>query len=124
MRAFRVYAFIVALVLLGSSFEILVEKYFRFMSPEILYFIGSISAVVDNATLTAAIIGPELEPYQIKSFLISLLISGGFLIPGNIPNIVAAEIIGIRFKEWAKIALPIGVPIFIIVFILLFYVGL
>jgi len=123
-RAFRVYIFIMALVLLGASYEILVDKYFRYMSSEILYFVGSISAVVDNATLTAAFIGPELELAQIKSFLLSLLISGGFLIPGNIPNIVAAEIIGIRFREWARIALPLGIPMFLIVFALLFLLGL
>lgn len=122
-RAFRVYVFIMALVLLGSSYEVLVEKYFKFMSSEVLYFVGAISAVVDNATLTAAFIGPELELAQIKSFLLSLLISGGFLIPGNIPNIIAAEIIGIRFKEWARYAIPIGVPIFLAVFALLFILG-
>ncbi len=122
MRAIRVYVFISALVLLGESFEILVEKYFRYLSPDILYLVGAMSAVVDNATLAAAIIGPDLSLFQIESFLLSLIISGGFLIPGNVPNIIVASILGIRFKEWAKLALPIGVPVFLVLFAILFYV--
>ncbi len=78
--------------------------------------------MVDNATLAAAIIGPDLSLFQIESFLLSLIISGGFLIPGNVPNIIVASILGIRFKEWAKLALPIGVPVFLVLFAILFYV--
>ncbi len=122
LRAIKIYVFIVALVLLGASFDILVERYIKFMSPELVYFFGSLSAAVDNATLAAAIISPELTLFQIKSFLISLLISGGFLIPGNVPNIVIAYIYKIAFKQWFKIAIPIGLPIFFTAFFFLFFV--
>ncbi len=121
MRAVKVYVFISALVLLGHSFEILVEKYFRYLAPDIMYLVGAMSAVVDNATLTAAIIGPELSLFQIESFLLSLIVSGGFLIPGNVPNIIIASILGIKFREWARLALPIGVPVFLVLFAVLFY---
>ena len=47
-----------------------------------------VSAILDNATLAAAEIGPALTESQIKSALMGLLISGGMLIPGNIPNII------------------------------------
>ncbi len=118
-RAIKIYLFIVALVILGKSYEILVVKYFKYLSPEILYWIGLMSAVLDNATLTAAFISSELSLFQIKSFLMSLLIAGGILVPGNVPNIIVASRIGITFKEWAKFGIIIGMPLFIIFYIIL-----
>lgn len=120
IRAIKIYGFIFGLVLLGHSFDIIVEKYIIHLDPKLLYIFGSISAVLDNATLTAAIITPDMDLFQIKSFLLSLLIAGGFLIPGNVPNIVIAYTHRIGFKEWAKFSLPIGIPIFVITFLILF----
>jgi len=40
-----------------------------------------------------------------------LLISGGMLIPGNIPNIVAAGRLRIGSREWARIGLVTGLPL-------------
>jgi len=39
-----------------------------------------------------------------------LLISGGMLIQGNIPNIIAAGKMGITSKEWARSASRSGLP--------------
>ncbi len=108
VRAFRVYLFVSALILLGGGLYPLVLWYISKIPAEILYWVNMISAILDNATLTAAEIGPELSIAQIKCALMGLLISGGMLIPGNIPNIVAAGRLGIRSKEWAKIGVPIG----------------
>jgi len=121
LRAFKIYLFIFSLILLGEAFKPLVEEYIRFLEPEFLFLFGAISSAVDNATLTAAIISPELTILQIKSFLISLLISGGFLIPGNVPNIIIAYTHKIGFKDWAKMALPIGLPIFFSSFFIIFF---
>ena len=123
-RGLRIYAFIFALTILGASYNILVDRYIKYFSPELMYLFGSISAVVDNATLTAAIISSELSILQIKSFLISLLIAGGFLIPGNVPNIVMTNIHKIRYIEWAKEAIPLGLPSFIAMYIIFFIFGL
>ena len=38
---------------------------------------------------------------QVKFALMSLLISGGMLIPGNIPNIISASKLDIKSGEWA-----------------------
>ena len=38
----------------------------------------------------------------------ALLVSGGILIPGNIPNIVSAGALRIGSAEWAKIGVPMG----------------
>ncbi|MVT13117.1 MAG: DUF1646 domain-containing protein [Euryarchaeota archaeon] len=119
LRAVKIYIFVFSLTLLGSSFTLIVENYIIGISPQLMYFFGLTSAFLDNATLTAAIITPSMSLLQIKSFLISLLISGGLLIPGNVPNIVIAYTHKISFKEWAKIAIPIGIPIFIIMFIII-----
>jgi len=45
-----------------------------------------VSAILDNATLTAAEISPQMHLDQVRAVLMSLLISGGMLIPGNIPT--------------------------------------
>jgi len=123
-RSVRVYLFIFALVLIGESYKIIVELYLKDLPSMYMYLFGSISAIVDNATLTATVIDPELSLLQIKSFLISLLIAGGFLIPGNIPNIVMANIHKIEFREWAREAIPIGIIPFIILWILIEFLNL
>jgi predicted cation transporter len=48
-----------------------------------------------------------------------LLVAGGMLIPGNIPNIVAANRLRISMKEWAVLGVPIGMVIMIIFFVIL-----
>jgi predicted cation transporter len=49
-----------------------------------------------------------------------LLIAGGMLIPGNIPNIIAAGKMGITSKEWAKIGIPLGLVLMSVFFCILF----
>jgi predicted cation transporter len=119
VRAIRVYIFVSALILLGGGLSPLVVWFFTKIPPEILYWVNTVSAILDNATLTAAEIGPELSIMQIKSALISLLISGGMLIPGNIPNIVSAGRLKIRMNEWARIGVPLGTVILIVYFVTL-----
>ena len=41
-------------------------------------------------TLTAAEVSPKMAPGQIRDILLGLLVAGGLLIPGNIPNIISA----------------------------------
>jgi len=124
MRAVRVFIFVAALELLGTSFTPLVEWYFVKIPPHVLYWVNMISAVVDNATLTAAEIGPHMTLAQIKSALISLVISGGMLIPGNIPNIVAAGRLRITSKEWARIGVPLGIALLLIYYLVLMAQGI
>lgn len=99
MRALKVYVFIAALVLLGEGFKPVILEYFIQVPAVILFWINMASAVLDNATLAAAEIGPALSEFQIKSILMGLLISGGMLIPGNIPNIISASKLGITSRE-------------------------
>ena len=119
IRAVKVYMFVAALELLGVSLLPLTVWYFSKMPSELLYWVNTISAVVDNATLTAAEISPLMTTEQIRSALTSLLISGGMLIPGNIPNIVAAGRLRITMKEWARLGVPFGVALLLIYFVYL-----
>lgn len=111
-RAIKVYIFIFSLTLLGEFFKPLAEPVAK-AGIVILYLFGIISAAADNATLTAALVSSEMNLEEIRAFIISLVITGGFLIPGNVPNIVFSNILKIGFKEWARIAIPIGMLVYV-----------
>lgn len=127
LRAVKVYVFIMALVFLGDGFKPIIFEYIAKMPSEALYWINITSAILDNATLTAAEIGPSFSQLQIKAALMGLLIAGGMLIPGNIPNIISAGKLGITSKEWARLGLPLGLVTMAIYFVILFvpsYIGM
>ena len=108
LRTVKVYFFVMALIFLGKGFKPIIDVYISRLSYQGLYWLNMTSAIVDNATLTAAEIGPGLNFLQIKSALLGLLIAGGMLIPGNIPNIIVAGKLKIKSSEWAKFGVPLG----------------
>jgi predicted cation transporter len=120
IRAFRVYLFVMALVLLGTGFAPLIEWYIIKLHPMVLYWVNTSSAILDNATLAAAEITKGMTIEQINAALMALLFSGGMLIPGNIPNIIAAGKLHITSKEWAKFGAPMGAIWLAIFFVILF----
>jgi len=119
-RAVKVFVFVAALILLGEGFRPLITWYFGGVPAGVLYWVNSVSAVLDNATLTAIEIGPALALPQIVAIVMGLSIAGGMLIPGNIPNIVAAGRMKIRMKEWARVGIPAGLALMAIYFVILF----
>ncbi len=119
VRAGKVYLFVAGLVGLSWGLRPLVDEYISRMPQGVLFWLNSVSAVVDNATLTAAEFGPTLSIAQQKAVLMGLLISGGMLIPGNIPNIVAAGRLGIGSREWARVGLITGLPLMTLCFFVL-----
>jgi predicted cation transporter len=122
IRALKVYLFVLALVLLGTGFKPVVDKYLVRAPAAALYWVNIVSAILDNATLTAAEITPAMSLYTIKFALAGLLIAGGMLIPGNIPNIICAGKLSIKSKEWAAFGVPLGMVIMIGFFIVLMLV--
>ncbi|HTN70342.1 MAG TPA: DUF1646 family protein [Methylomirabilota bacterium] len=114
IRGIKVYIFVMALIFLGAGFKPLIDTYLTKVSTQALFWLNMVSAVLDNATLAAAEIGPTLSEAQIKSALLGLLISGGMLIPGNIPNIIAAHALHIKSTEWAKLGVPLGLVIMVL----------
>src|SRR6266436_2178906 len=123
LRAGKVYIFVAGLVGLSWGLRPIVDEYISQMPQWALFWINSISAIVDNATLTAAEIGPSLSHSQQRCVLMGLLISGGMLIPGNIPNIVAAGRLGISSREWARVGLVAGFPLMLLCFAALQWIG-
>lgn len=122
IRAAKIYLFVMGLTFLGHGFEPLINAYILGLHPMLLYWINMISAILDNATLAAAEISPAMDEPTIKAILMGLLISGGMLIPGNIPNIIAAGKLNITSKEWAKFGVPLGLVAMLIYFVLLFMI--
>lgn len=121
VRAVKVYIFVMALIFLGAGFKPLIDTYLINISSLVLFWANTVSAVLDNATLAAAEIGPSLTEAQIKSTLLGLLISGGMLIPGNIPNIIAAHALRIGSTEWARLGLPLGFALMLLTMFLLLF---
>lgn len=120
LRALKIYLFVMALVLLGEGFQPLIDKYVLGLSPQLLYWVNMVSAVLDNATLTAAEISRQMTGTQVDAILMGLLISGGMLIPGNIPNIVSASKLKISSREWATWGVPLGIIAMLTYFIIIF----
>ena len=108
IRAIKVFGFVAALVLLGTGLQPLIAWFLIKVPALALYWINSISAVLDNATLTAIEINAQMVLPKIIAVVMGLLVAGGMLIPGNIPNIVAANRLRISMKEWAVWGVPIG----------------
>ena len=116
VRAAKVYLFVMALVLLGDGLKPLAVQTIAHLSENALYFINTLSAILDNATLAAIEITPDISTRNLVFLLMSLIISGGMLIPGNIPNIICASKLQITSKEWAKAAVPLGVVLMVVYF--------
>jgi len=124
IRSLKIYLFVMALTFLGAGFEPFIEAYLLDLHPFILYWINMVSAILDNATLAAAEISPAMNDETIKDILMGLLISGGMLIPGNIPNIIAAGKLKITSGEYTRFALPIGIAAMMLYFIIILIAGL
>ncbi|WP_462408856.1 DUF1646 family protein [Neobacillus sp. Marseille-QA0830] len=119
IRSLKIYLFVMGLTFLGHGFEPLINEYIIGLHPNILYWINMISAILDNATLAAAEVSPAMNAQTIQAVLLGLMISGGMLIPGNIPNIISAGKLNITSKEWARFGVPVGLVIMLVYFVVL-----
>ncbi len=119
IRAGKVYMFVAALILLGEGLKPLATRTITHLSKYALYWINSLSAVLDNATLASIEIMPSLPQETLVFLLTSLILAGGLLIPGNIPNIICASKLGIKSRDWAKEALSVGILLMLVYFFLL-----
>lgn len=121
IRALKIYLFVMALTFLGSGLKPIIDRFILGLPSQILYWINMISAILDNATLAAAEISDKMAVEQIIAILMGLLISGGMLIPGNIPNIISASKLNIQSKEWALLGVPLGLVIMLLFYVIIFY---
>jgi predicted cation transporter len=123
LRTAKIYFFVLALVFLGWGFKPIIDAYISKLPPEGLFWLNSISAILDNATLAAAEITPSMSHAQLVFSLLGLIIAGGMLIPGNIPNIISAGKLKIKSKEWIAVGVPIGAVAMVVYFIALLVFG-
>jgi len=121
IRALKIYLFVMALTFLGTGLKPIIDRFILGLPSQILYWINMISAILDNATLAAAEISDEMALDQIMAILMGFLISGGMLIPGNIPNIIAASKLNIQSKEWARLGVPLGLVIMLLFYLIIFH---
>ncbi len=106
----KMFGFVAGLVLIGESFKPIATRYVSRLTDDGLFWANIVSAAFDNAALVAL----ELHQMQIeraRKAIIALLVSGGILIPGNIPNIVSASLLRIGPLSWAKVGLPLGLAL-------------
>lgn len=114
----KVYAFIAGLVLISEAYAPLAAHYLPLFGDNALFWANTISAALDNATLVALEVH-HMGAERVIDVLLSLLVSGGILIPGNIPNIVSAGALRIESVEWARIGVPLGLAMLGIYFAVL-----
>jgi predicted cation transporter len=122
IRGLKVYGFIAGLVLVGEAFAPLAARYVPMFGQSALYWANTLSAMMDNATLVALEIH-AIDPARARAAIIALLVAGGMLIPGNIPNIVAAAVLRIGAGDWARIGIPMGLVLLGIYFASLHVAG-
>jgi predicted cation transporter len=116
IRALKVYVFVGGLILFGAGFAPAISRYVGALSAPALFWVNITSAVLDNAALAAAEIAPSMPMHQIVAALMGLLIAGGMLVPGNIPNIISAGRLKIGSREWARVGVPVGMGMMIVMF--------
>ena len=122
IRAAKIFLFIIALDFLGEGFKPVIDTYVIKLNGMVLYWLNMVSAVLDNATLASAEISIKMTTEQITAILMGLLISGGMMVPGNIPNIVSASKLKISSKEWIKLGVPLGLIVMAVYFVIIFFI--
>jgi predicted cation transporter len=107
VQGVKVFAFVAGLVLISEAYAPLARRYVTMLGADALFWANITSAALDNTTLVALEFH-DLDIARAREALISLLIAGGMLIPGNIPNIVSAGVLRIGSGVWARTGVPLG----------------
>lgn len=108
-RTLHIYMFVAALQLISTGLRPLAQSTIVHLGGKVLFFANMVSVIIDNATLAAIEIVPTISTADLTYMVIGLAAFGSMLVQGNLPNIVAAEKLGIKSREWASIAVPTGI---------------
>ena len=108
-RTWHIYMFVAALYLISTGLRPLAQSTMTHLGGKVLFFANIVSVIIDNATLAAIEIVPTISTQDLTYMVLGLVASGSMLVQGNLPNIVAAEKLGIKSREWAAIAVPTGI---------------
>ena len=107
-RTWHIYLFVAALHLISTGLRPFAQSTIAHLSGKILFWANAYSIIIDNATLAAIEVTPTITLHNLTYTVIGLAAFGSMLVQGNLPNIVAAEKLGIKSREWARIAVPTG----------------
>lgn len=109
IRTGHIYMFVAALNLISTGLRPLAQSTITHLGGKVLFLANVVSVIIDNSTLAAIEIVPNISDKDLIYMVIGLAASGSMLVQGNLPNIVAAEKLGIKSREWAKVAVPTGI---------------
>ncbi len=118
-RTWHIYMFVAALYLISTGLRPLAQSTVIHLNGKVLFWANALSVIIDNATLAAIEIVPSISDVNLVYMVIGLAAFGSMLVQGNLPNLVAAEKLGIKSREWAAIAVPTGLTLVLGYFILL-----
>ncbi len=118
-RTGRIYMFVAALQLISAGLRPLAQSTLPYLGGKVLFFANVASVIIDNATLAAIEIFPTISPSNLTYMVLGLVAFGSMLVQGNLPNIVAAQKLGIKSREWAYIAVPTGLVLMVGYFVAL-----
>lgn len=118
-RTLHIYMFVAALTLISAGLRPLAQSTITHLGGKVLFLANAVSVIIDNATLAAIEIVPTISQTDLTYMVIGLAAFGSMLVQGNLPNIVAAEKLGIKSREWARVAVPTGLVLMSAYFVLL-----
>lgn len=118
-RTLHIYMFVAALTLISAGLRPLAQSTITHLGGKVLFLANAVSVIIDNATLAAIEIVPTISQTDLVYMVIGLAAFGSMLVQGNLPNIVAAEKLGIKSREWARVAVPTGLVLMSVYFVLL-----
>ncbi len=107
-RTWHIYLFVTALHLISTGLRPFAQHTIAHLSGKVLFWANSVSVIIDNATLAAIEVTPTVSVPDLMYMVIGLAAFGSMLLQGNLPNIVASEKLGIKSREWARVAVPAG----------------
>ncbi len=107
-RTWHIYMFVAALTMISTGLRPFAQSTIAHLSGKILFWANSVSVIIDNATLAAIEVTPDVPLPDLMYMVVGLAAFGSMLVQGNLPNIVAAEKLGIKSREWARVAVPAG----------------
>lgn len=107
-RTLHIYMFVAALNLISTGLRPLAQSTITHLGGKVLFLANAVSVIIDNATLAAIEIVPSISMNDLVYMVVGLAAFGSMLVQGNLPNIVAAEKLGIKSREWASVAVPTG----------------
>ncbi len=115
----RMFVLTTGLVLLGAGLTPLIEKAFLGLQPAVLFWANGTAAFMDNSALVAIQVSPEMSKDQIRHAFLGVLTSGGALLAGDPPNLVAAHKLGISARSWALVGVPVSAALMMFCFLTL-----